>query len=192
MGRIQLLLSVVGVTVLMGALVGSARARNLSTTSQTVTATFSRVEFIGGFNTVRCSFTMASSLHARTITKIPGALVGYVTAASVGGCDTGSATVLAGTLPWHMIYSGFTGALPNVTGFRVNVIGAGIRIREPTGFECLFFSTTATPLTRLERIVATVLNLVSLGGTGPCSGITGTISGTSNSLSPGEIRFTLI
>src|SRR5438270_3751470 len=110
----KLLLAVVGATVLLGALVGTASAARLSNSSTTFRATWTSAEFSGGFGTPRCSLTLEGSLHSATIVKTRGSLVGYITRASVGPCVNGSATVLTATLPWHVQYDSFTGTLPSI------------------------------------------------------------------------------
>lgn len=89
---------------------------------------------------------MEGSLHAATMAKTAGALVGYITRASLnnGGCVAGSATVLTTNLPWHVRYAGFLGVLPDITAVIVDIIGAEFRISGPFG-TCLFTTTVAQP-----------------------------------------------
>lgn len=132
------LIATVGATVLLSVLVSAASAGRYSTSSQTLRATYSGLGFGGPFGIARCPVTLEGSLHSRTIAKTSNALIGYVTRAMTGRCQSGSATVLAGTLPWHARYGSFTGTLPDTLRIDVYVVGAGFQIREPvTGVICL-------------------------------------------------------
>jgi len=95
--------------------VGPASARNFSVSFQSWRATFSNLEFIAeGFNTTTCRVTLEGSLHARTIAKTAGTLLGYMNRITTGQCS-GEVTILAETLPWHTRYVGFSGRLPDIT-----------------------------------------------------------------------------
>ena len=140
----KLLLATLGATVLLGALVGSASATRLASSSTTLRSTFREVTFSGAFGHIVCQVTLEGSLHSRTITKTVGSLIGYITAANLGTCATGTATILRETLPWHAQYNSFTGTLPAITGITIRVIGAKFRVREPL-LTCLATSTTENP-----------------------------------------------
>jgi hypothetical protein len=45
------------------------------------------------FFTTRCQVTLEGSLHTRTIAKVQGALIGYITTARLA-CSSGSLTIL--------------------------------------------------------------------------------------------------
>lgn len=118
-------LALLAATVTLGALVGTASARNLSSSSQTIRATWTSMEFAApnaGVN-VRCQVTLEGSLHTRTIAKVLGSLIGYITRADVneGSCTGGRARPRNETLPWHVTYQGFTGTLPNITSEKTSV-----------------------------------------------------------------------
>lgn len=178
----KLLLSVAGATVLLGALVSTASAARLASSSQTLRATFAAVRFAGGFGTTECALTLEGSLHSRTITKTEGSLIGLITRAPLGACSRGSATVLTASLPWHVTYTSFGGTLPSINAINTNVTGAQFQIREPVfGVTCLASGGTATG--RYNREAGGVLTSAEIGGSSPTNcGITGTLSGTSNSL----------
>ena len=180
----KVLVATLGATVMLGVLTGSVLARNLSVSQTRLTSTYARVEIRGGFGTTRCNFTLSESLHSRTIAKVLGSLIGYVTAASVGGCEAGTATVLTGTLPWHDQYAGFIGTLPSINSIASDIVGAGIRVREPAGFECLMTTTVPSPLDFYRGVAASLLNLIRLGGSIACSLTVATFSGASNSIIP--------
>jgi hypothetical protein len=141
----KLFLAAVGATMLLGMLVSSASARNLSVSNQSIRASFSSVEFHAPFGTTRCHVTLEGSLHSRTMTKLAGSLMGYITSAILGTCPVGTATILRETLPWHVRFSGFNGNLPNITSLITHVVGASWRVREPGGITCHARSTAAQP-----------------------------------------------
>jgi hypothetical protein len=178
----KLLLSVAGATVLLGALVATASAGRLSSSSQTLRATFAAVRFSGGFGTTECALTLEGSLHSRTIAKTAGSLIGYITRAALGTCSRGSATVLTASLPWHVRYASFSGTLPNITRLNTTVVGAQFQIREPVfGVTCL--ASGGTSLGNYTREAGGVLTGAEIGGRSPTScGIEGELSGVSNSL----------
>jgi hypothetical protein len=125
-------LALLGATVAMGALVGTASARSLSTSNQSIRATWAAMEFSSpstGVN-VRCPVTLEGSLHSRTIAKVANSLIGYITRAIVAepSCTGGSAKALTETLPWHVTYGSFAGTLPNITSIRTPVLRSSFNI----------------------------------------------------------------
>jgi hypothetical protein len=180
----KLLLAVAGATVLLGALVSTASATRLSQSSQTTRATFSVVRFAGGFGTTECALTLEGSLHSRTIAKVEGALIGFITRATLGACSRGSATVLTASLPWHVRYTSFSGTLPAITRLNTSVTGAQFQIREPVfGVTCLA-SGGATNGNYTRNTATGVLTGVEISGVNlPTNcGINGTLSGNSTAL----------
>jgi hypothetical protein len=175
----KLLLATVGAAVLLGALVSSASAGRLSSSSQTLRTAFRTVTFNGVFGDIRCSVTLEGSLHSRTIAKVAGNLIGYITSAVLGRCEEGRATILRETLPWHARYLSFAGTLPSITSIRINVIGASFRIQEPFA-GCLATSSTTSPaIGTFNREAGGVLTSAEIGGTLPTScGIEGSFSST--------------
>ncbi|HEX7291074.1 MAG TPA: hypothetical protein VF250_08115 [Conexibacter sp.] len=191
----KLLLAVAGATVLLGALVSSASARNLSISNQQLRANFREVRFSGLFGTTVCQVTVEGSLHSRTIAKVVGSLIGYITTVRLGPCSTGTATVLSETLPWHVRYRGFSGTLPNITRIETDVINAAFRVRTPEGFNCLSRSTPEQP-SRGEyarNVVSQQITSANIGGTIETScGIPGSFSsdnGPVRLLLTGELIF---
>ncbi len=61
-----------------------------------------------------CPVTLRGTLD-EVIPKSAGEIGGEVTSASAGTCTGGSASFLAGSLPWYAEYESFTGTLPNIT-----------------------------------------------------------------------------
>jgi hypothetical protein len=136
------MLVVASATALLAVSVSAAAARSFSTSSQTFRMTFRRITFNGVFGDIRCQLTMEGSLHGRTIAKTSSELVGFITASSFGPCESGLATLLIGTLPWHLRYQAFTGTLPNITSTRLRLVGMDFLVREP--FVGCRVSTTPT------------------------------------------------
>lgn len=117
----------------------SAFAGRFSLSTQTFTATFTRVDYSGGFGTTECALTIEGSLHSRSMAKVAGALVGYIVRAAHGTCSRGSATILRESLPWHIRYRSFFGTLPSISDLDLTVAGWSARIREPFfAIQCLF------------------------------------------------------
>jgi len=73
---------------------------------------------------------LEGSLHSSTIAKVIGALIGYITRASVAeaACTGGRASVSQELLPWREQYDGFEGTLPAFTRVNRVVLGNGIRL----------------------------------------------------------------
>jgi len=123
---------------MLTSVVASASARNLSISNQNIRATWAPLSFFdaGTGLEIRCHITMEGSFHSRTIAKVREALIGYITRSSVHRpCTGGEAWVHNGIealpgqpafsnhLPWHIIYRGFEGTLPNITGIRLLLTG---------------------------------------------------------------------
>src|SRR6476659_682451 len=124
----KLLLASVAATVLLGALVSSASARDFEISEQRVRATFRNVEFHLVGSTGRCEAIVEGSLHSRTMAKVSGSLIGYITRAELGPCASGTVTIHQATLPWRVRYSGFAGTLPEISSMITHVIGASFRV----------------------------------------------------------------
>lgn len=171
----KLLFTTLGVSVLLGALVGGANARILSSSSQTWRATFRTVTFNGVFGNIRCSLSLEGSFNARTIGKTAvSILYGHVNSANLGPCATGTATILRATLPWHVGFYRYFGTLPNVTVIGLIIRTFSIRIREPFA-TCLATSSNESPaVLNLNRELGGAVATAELGGTIPTScGATG-------------------
>ena len=188
----KIILAMAAASVLLGMLVGTASARNLSASAQAITVTWARFDLRANFGTVECEVTVEGSFHERTIAKTSGSLTGYVTGARVSPrCRRGEATVLTETLPWHVQYDNFTGTLPTITSIRARVIGLAFR-SGLFGISCLSRSALAEPATiTFNREAGGVISSATAGGAiRTTCGDVGTLSGTSNSLS--SLRVTLI
>jgi len=142
---LQLMLITCAAAGLLALAVGSSSARSLSVNEQSDRIVWTPIEFIAGANSVRCNLTLEGSFHYRVSAKTVGSLSGFITRAIVNTCTGGSVTVLVPTFPWHTVYRGFTGTLPNITGVRLDLVGFAFSVR-PTGLvACLARSTTENP-----------------------------------------------
>jgi len=151
-------------TALMALGVSTATARNIDVSNQTFRVTFSDIEFAAGEIRNDCHVTLEGSLHSRTMPKVEGTLIGYITRVTTAQCSLGT-TILTETLPWHVRYVAFSGTLPEITLFIIKVrenfrvitcLAAGdvtarlIRnttTREVTGDEVPLERNSALPLT---------------------------------------------
>src|SRR5215216_5131223 len=166
---------------MLAAFVGTANARSLSTSSQTFRAGFDRLDFISAFS-LECPATLEGSLHSRTIAKVAGNLIGYITRAVLGRCIKGSATILTASLPWHVRYVGFEGTLPAIARLITTYSGSQFQIREPVfGATCL--ASGGIPAINYSVESRGALTSATITGTSPtnCGGVL-RLNGTSNSL----------
>ena len=124
-------LTTAAATVILAAAVGAAAASQMSTGSQTIRATWSRLQLSNTFSPeqpVECQVTLEGSFHSNTIQKTRRALIGYVSRSSVNACTTGSATIDQESLPWHLTYESFSGTLPNITSVALLLVRASFLI----------------------------------------------------------------
>jgi hypothetical protein len=171
-----LLVSVMTAAVLLVA-VGSASARRLQLSTHLFLAIWTSLEFvIEGSSPILCPVTLEGSFHSRTLSKVSGQLIGYITKAKVQAvCTNGNASVLSETLPWHVRYSSFIGALPSITGVALQMVGMSMSIEEALG-SCLWRTTASAPFSailQLENGVARTLRadetgLIPLNEAGIC------------------------
>ena len=174
----KLLLAVAGATVLLSALASSAVARNLSTSSQNIRATWARVNFAGGFGAVECEVVLRGSFHSRTITKTVGTLSGFITEGSIIRCSRGGGTVNSESLPWHVRYRSFTGTLPTISTISATITGAEWRVREPTfGVTCTVAAASSSVLATFSLTTGTIVR-ADVSGSNLCGSISATLSGS--------------
>lgn len=184
MHMMRMKVAAVAAAAVLCTLVSVASGNSLSISSSRMTVAIP-VEFAGGFGTVRCNLTLEGSMHTGTFTKTAGALVGYVTRASIGTCAQGSATILTAALPWHVQWGRFTGTLPSISSITTNAVGAAWNIREPLfGLTCLFRTTTTEPSTGTFNLEAShgITNMAMGGTITSTCGVSGTLRGTSTSI----------
>ena len=152
--RTKLAIGLLVATVVLAAMIGTASAQRFETSNVSIRATYPRLTFSseasGGGVEVICPITLEGSFHSRTIVKTSELLAGYITRAALnrsacsftGGAE--SVEILQGTLPWHIRYESFVGALPNITRLNFRTIGVSLRIGA-FGVSCLSKSTPAAP-----------------------------------------------
>ncbi len=142
--------AIAAATTLLALLATGASARNFSTSNQQFRVVWTELQFNGGA-VIACSLTLEGSFHYRSIVKRERALIGYITAARVRHpCEGGEAWAangteshprlgrLANTLPWHITYEGFVGALPNITQIHFLVRGGRFKIHTFLNTLCLY------------------------------------------------------
>jgi hypothetical protein len=152
--RSRLLLAALTATVFLSLAVSAASARRFFFSATRYQAIWTLLIFgVEGAATVECPVTLEGSFHSSSISKISGALIGYVTSAKLRGgraecLNTGTARINGETLPWHVRYRSFTGALPSITGISLQIVGGSWNI-DPEGSlpNCNVTGTTAHPPT---------------------------------------------
>lgn len=151
--RMQTALAGLAAAMILAVAVGGAAATRFAANEGGFTYTWGALSFSGGGSTITCELTLRGTLHSRTITKTLNSLMGAFTAASVNNCQgDGRATILSGTLPWHITYGGFGGRLPSITTLSTNIIGMAYNVSD--GITCLFASTTAEPFRSISSVSA--------------------------------------
>jgi hypothetical protein len=136
--RSRLLLIALAATTFMSIATSAASARRFEESNQLFRLIWTLLRFeVSGTTTVQCPVTLEGSFHSRTYTKVSGLLIGYVTRAFIRGgrtecLNTGIARMNTETLPWHVQYLSFRGALPNITEVKISLIGADINV-DPEG-----------------------------------------------------------
>jgi hypothetical protein len=149
---------------------------------------------------IQCEATLEGTFHSRTISKVSGSLIGYVTSAFIGptaNCFEGVIAILRETLPWHVRFWKFQGALPSITGVFLEIVNLSMSIT-PTGMmTCLLRGDpVAGPtsfIAELEgggtgRVVnfrpIEILPIILTGGGGLCSAFQAEISRSGNFARP--------
>jgi hypothetical protein len=150
--RTKLLFLALTAALVFAAAVSAASARRFEVSNQQHRLVWSSLEFagrepFGGTLTIRCPITLEGSLHSRTLSKVSGQLIGYVTRVfdRTEACSGGSIRILAESLPWHLRYDRFIGALPSITGIRLQLIGAAYLLTFIGSVNCLFTATATKP-----------------------------------------------
>jgi hypothetical protein len=173
--RTRILLGALMAALVLASAVSTASANRLELSNQRIRVTWTganSLTFSGGGASVVCEVTIEGSFHSRTLSKVSGQLVGYITSAMVkhpcienegwalnGTENQGEAPVT--TLPWHILYISFRGPLPRIERIRLSLVNTGFLVRV-FGVGCLYKSTAARPLfgdiTVSETGQATFLN----------------------------------
>lgn len=178
--RARILLGALVAALALSAAVGTASARRFQLSNQTFRVVWPLEEPLifeegGAAVQVKCQVTIEGSFHSRTLSKVCGQLVGFVTQARVKRpCIEGAGWALNGierlpngnvpatTLPWHIRYNSFVGTLPSITRIRLQLVGAAFLVRIAEAIGCLFRSTAAGP----------AFGSVNVEGAGTVTGLT--------------------
>jgi hypothetical protein len=192
-------IAVLVAVLIMFVATGVASATRLSTSSSSFRIQWNPLIFAaGGGVSMSCPLTLAGSFHSRTFSKVSGQLVGYINVAQFGAPETcmgGQMRARSETLPWHVQYNSFSGALPRITGVTVTFVG--MRFEIVAGSRCEAGTTQAHPLFaranvnestgRVESFAVLGEHTIPLGGEFVCSFVTpgrflgsGTIDNGSN------------
>jgi hypothetical protein len=150
--RTKLLLTALAVTAVLAAAVGTASARRFELSNQRFRAVWQTQPMIfethGGGRAI-CPMTMEGTFHSRTLSKVSGQLIGYITRAAIQSCGTAGGAreirLLTEMLPWHIMYDSFAGTLPNITRINVNIVGLAFLLNLEGIGSCLYKATAAFP-----------------------------------------------
>jgi len=145
--RSKLIFTGLTAALLLSFAVAGASANRLSVSSETFRIVWNplTLESTSEIAAIECGVTLEGSFHSKTIEKIQGTLVGYVTRGSVdtNNCVGGKAHINQESFPWHVRYLYYTGTLPNVTGVALALVGAEFAITEPVN--CNTSTTESQP-----------------------------------------------
>jgi hypothetical protein len=202
--RIRILLSALTAALVLASAVSTTSARRLELSNQRIRVTWTAehsLTFEGGVagNEIICELTVEGSFHSRTLSKVSGQLIGYITSAMTKRpCTKNNMWVLNGTerlpegalttttLPWHVLFVSFRGVLPRIESIRLSLINAGVLTRIVTilgTLNCLYKSSAAQPM--LSDITVTETGQATTLSPDPTVPIPW-VSGTG---CPGEITF---
>jgi hypothetical protein len=158
--RTKIIIGCLTVALALAAAINTAAARRIEMTEQRFLVLFEELTFRGGENTVICEVNLEGSFHSRTLSKVSGQLIGYVTQAIVHRpCIQGAGWTLNGierttnTLPWHILYLRFLGTLPTITGIEIQLNNGGFLIEPGFLVQCLYEATRANGLRGLISVV---------------------------------------
>jgi hypothetical protein len=159
--RTKLIIGGLTVAIALAAAVNTAAARRFEVSEQRFLVLFRELTFTGSGGvinpTVICPVNIEGSFHSRTISKVSGQLIGYITEAIVhhrcieneawalNGTEVAQGATVPNTLPWHILYLGFRGTLPRIVEIEVT-IDNGKFIVEAAGVLCLYAATTGHPM----------------------------------------------
>lgn len=99
----------------------------------------------GGGVTIRCPVTLEGRFNESTVPTTLGEQVARITAATIGTCQEGNASIVRESLPWEVTYQGFTGTLPAITSVRHYLIGAAFLVEPGGRILCLAETSTTWP-----------------------------------------------
>jgi hypothetical protein len=152
--RNQIMIASLLVAFALAAAVGTANARRLALSENHILSHYRELKFEGGAGiNVTCAMSLEGSFHSRTIEKIVNSLIGYLTEVRIKRpCTGGEAWAVTAqegrpeSLPWHLLYERFIGALPTITGIELTLDNAAFLVSVPGLCECQYKATTASPM----------------------------------------------
>jgi hypothetical protein len=152
--RSQIIIAALIAACALAAIVGTANARRLALSENHILSHFPALTFEGGAGlNVICAVSIEGSFHSRTLEKVVRALIGYISEARVKRpCSGGEAWTLTAqegrpeSLPWHILYERFIGALPSIQGIELTLDNAAFLVSIPGLCEALFRASTTSPM----------------------------------------------
>ncbi len=158
--RSRVVLSTCATALVLVTGINSASARRIELSGQRVRLVWEPIVFAGtgGGPRISCPVSMEGSFHSRTISKVSGQLIGYITTAEIAKASCiGASNILAlngienapgaSSLPWHVRYDSFSGRLPAIAGIKLQVVGFALSNELPElGVTCLYKSSAERPL----------------------------------------------
>jgi hypothetical protein len=151
MSKRSIVAGLIATVALAAALAGTANARRIAFTEQRFLSHFSGFQVIAGAMNIECPASLEGSFHSKTIAKVQRSLIGYITEVRFKRpCRNGqfwARTTQEGrpeTLPWHILYEKFIGALPNILEIEITIDNLGIVV-ESVGVVCLYLASTTEP-----------------------------------------------
>jgi hypothetical protein len=159
--RTKIIIGILAVAVALTAAVNSASARRIEISEQRFLVLFKELTFSAGGSDIVCEVNLEGSFHSRTVSKMSGQLIGYITEAVIHRpCPRGAMWTLNGiergaehqTLPWHILYLRFLGLLPNITGIEVQLNNGGFVVEPGGGLTCLYEATRANGMRALITV----------------------------------------
>ncbi len=146
----------IALALALAATATTANARRIELSEQHFLAAWTELIFEESGARINCELTLEGSFHSKTLSKVCGQLIGYITEAIIHHpCRTPEMWVLNGTetiggvttrqtLPWHILFISFSGTLPRITRIRVSLRNAAFLL-ETFGVSCLYRTSETEP-----------------------------------------------
>ena len=138
--------------LVLAAAVGTAQARRLALSEQFFLSHFPALTFEGSSINIACAVSIEGSFHSRTIEKVARALIGYISEVRIKRPCTGGEAIAVTrqerggeSLPWHILYERFIGALPNIEGIELTLDNP-LFLVSIGGVPCQYRANTSSPM----------------------------------------------
>lgn len=151
--RTYVVLVAVAGALLLSFAVGTASANRVRSSSASLRFVWTPMTFTAAEVFVYCDVILEGTLHSATVPKTVGSLIGLLTRATINFCTQGTVSVLSETLPWHLVYMGYTGFLPAFSNLQVAIVGMS-GLASVAGVSCLYRSTSERPLRAMLHVEA--------------------------------------